>query len=386
MSTMSTFSSHYGPYKQTVSGQPPIENVFIFGAGASFASKAPLMSNFLNTADDLLRSGAFEEDSNEIEEVFKTKTSLGGVYRSSYLDINNIESLFGAIEMGSTLQRLGNFTGKSKISSIRKALVKMIVRTLELSINFRKNTNGVVNDIGDYNRFSEIIKELFPNSCAITFNYDLALDVSLYNQYNDINYCLNLEDNSSFKLLKLHGSTNWAQIMDKENTIVPCPIDRLIESAHSSPGRHSHSRENYKIHASKFIQSDWFTDYLSRNNYSSSRVNDVPVIVPPTWNKTEYHGTLSNVWQAASTALSTARNIYVIGYSLPESDSFFRYLFALSSLNNPSIRCFRVFNPDPKGGEVDNRFSRMIGAGIKDYYQYYPITFRAALDSVFSPK
>ena len=55
------------------------------------------------------------------------------------------------------------------------------------------------------------------------------------------------------------------------------------------------------------------------------------MIVPPTWNKTEYHSNLSHVWHEAAVELGSARNIYVFGYSLPETDSFFRYLFALGT-------------------------------------------------------
>src|SRR5258706_11739933 len=41
-------------------------------------------------------------------------------------------------------------------------------------------------------------------------------------------------------------------------------------------------------------------------------VEPEPVIVPPSWNKSDYHQTLSNVWAAAATDLSEAEYIFII--------------------------------------------------------------------------
>jgi hypothetical protein len=95
------------------------ENVFILGAGASKESGAPLMNEFLDVTEDLLREDAFDSASAEkIKEVFEIITYLQGVYAKSYLDLNNIESLFGAIEMARVINRLGEYPPK-KISEIR---------------------------------------------------------------------------------------------------------------------------------------------------------------------------------------------------------------------------------------------------------------------------
>ena len=71
-----------------------------------------------------------------------------------------------------------------------------------------------------------------------------------------------------------------------------------------------------------------------------------PVIVPPTWNKTQYHHEIAAVWQNTARHLSEAENIFVVGYSLPERDQFFRYLFALGTVGDALVRRFWVFDPD----------------------------------------
>jgi hypothetical protein len=37
------------------------------------------------------------------------------------------------------------------------------------------------------------------------------------------------------------------------------------------------------------------------------------------------HTGLSSVWRAAATHLAEAENVFIIGYSLPDTDEFFRY-------------------------------------------------------------
>ena len=107
-------------------------------------------------------------------------------------------------------------------------------------------------------------------------------------------------------------------------------------------------------------------------------IHEFPVIVPPTWNKTEYHGSITNVWSAAANDLSTARNIYIFGYSLPETDSFFRYLYALGTMGDTRIRRFWVFDPD-SSGLIRNRYEKLLGAGISNRFKYFEEPFSKAL-------
>ena len=90
------------------------------------------------------------------------------------------------------------------------------------------------------------------------------------------------------------------------------------------------------------------------------------MIVPPTWSKGEYHSQLTKVWSRAAAELSDAENIFVSGYSLTETDSFFRYLFALGSVGSARIKRFWVFDTDQGGGKVEQRFRTLRGPGIAE--------------------
>ena len=103
-----------------------------------------------------------------------------------------------------------------------------------------------------------------------------------------------------------------------------------------------------------------------------------PVLVPPTWNKTEHHSALSSVWNRAARELGEAENIFVIGYSLPLSDAFFRYLYALGAVGEATLKRFWVFNPD-NSGEVGDRFVKLLGPGARERFDYYEKTFEQAI-------
>src|SRR4030042_5044469 len=118
---------------------------------------------------------------------------------------------------------------------------------------------------------------------------------------------------------------------------------------------------------------------LSTKKHCDNKVlNSTPVIIPPTWNKTVYHEQLGNIWKRAAYELSKAENIFIIGYSLPETDSFFRYLYALGSESATRIKRFWVFNPDTDG-HVERRFKDLVGRGIENRFLYKPITFDKAI-------
>src|SRR2546422_542427 len=81
------------------------KTVFILGAGASQMAGAPLMSEFLDVADHLWKTGAVTKREDCFKSVFKGIAALQDVHSKARLDFNNIESVFAAFEMASTLNR-----------------------------------------------------------------------------------------------------------------------------------------------------------------------------------------------------------------------------------------------------------------------------------------
>jgi hypothetical protein len=69
------------------------------------------------------------------------------------------------------------------------------------------------------------------------------------------------------------------------------------------------------------------------------------VIVPPTWAKGGQSEVLRPVWAEALRALREAGRVFVIGYSMPSTDEFFRYMLALALAANEGVDKVVVVNP-----------------------------------------
>lgn len=350
------------------------EIVFILGAGASKASGAPLMNEFLEVAEELRKRedlGSFRKD---FDLVFEAISHLQVVHSKADLDLDNIESVFAAFEMG---RLIGNLPGHSSIDfeSLSVSMRRLISKTLERTVRFRF-MHGRIFPLGFYDKFGQLIKELNKDAdggkCSvITFNYDVALDSALDSHDIPPDYCLSEESNpKSIHLLKLHGSLNWASCA-KCGDIIPWTIREFVEKGHlpfSGEGQRGFIEFATKLP-------------LSGLKHCGQSVMPNPIIIPPTWNKTEYHSTLSNIWRHAAKELSEAECIIILGYSLPDTDLFFKYFFALGSVGRSRVKRFWVYNPD---SSIELKFQKLLGPAItaskpKEKFRFFNAPFNNAI-------
>jgi len=197
----------------------------------------------------------------------------------------------------------------------------------------------------------------------LTFNYDIGLDMAFSQQGIRSDYFLgeNTVGGNETKLLKLHGSINWGR-RKGGGAIVPCPMEVLLSGFHPEflePDR-------------TFVTLQVGTNIASLMKQVREDVEETPVIVPPGLFKNEYQGSISRVWQQAAKELEEAEEIIVIGYSLPDTDFFFRNLFALGTVGRKFIRRFAVVNPDKS---IEQRFRSLLGPGTKDRFNYRECNF-----------
>lgn len=355
--------------------------VFILGAGASKQAGAPLMAEFLDVARDLWAKGSVSDSTPSFEKVFQAIGRLQTVHSKSEFDIHNVESVFAAMEMGKTLEKFPGCESVADIDGLIGDMKTVILKTIERTLLFPLEAARGGNV--EYKRYSEpppyrdfvlLLQHLREAAhppqkvSVITFNYDLAMDLALMRDQMGPDYCFaDSRSDRRVPLLKLHGSLNW----------VACPeCDRIATwdiEEYLNKHRPSHRAEE----KAPILVGSQLSEFQCCN-HSFKRE---PVLVPPTWNKADYHRTLSRVWSRAAKELGEAVNIFVIGYSLPESDSFFRYLYALGSVSDYPLQRFWVFNPDKTGG-VEKRFKDLLGPGARDRFQYFPLTFDVAIREI----
>ena len=216
----------------------------------------------------------------------------------------------------------------------------------------------------------------------LTFNYDILLEVALTWAKLPFNYRLPSEpEDEGIPLLKLHGSVNWTRCPDCQDIVA-------LSIPHYLPTVRAHGAQSVVLPLEAALKTNTHSSLWDRegrllDSPCCTRLVLPPFIVPPTWDKGQHHRGLQSVWKAAAEELSSAEQLVVVGYSLPETDAFFRYLFALGLDNHMPLEQIKVIDPTAKeGGDVRRRFGHFLGHGIEKRIQYIPGTFEHTIGLV----
>jgi NAD-dependent SIR2 family protein deacetylase len=330
------------------------------------------MGDFLDVAHDLIRKNKVR-DRKSFELVFDAIAVLPQVHSKATLDVDNVESVFSAFEMAQILGVFGDYE-ESRIAKLDYAMRQVITETVEKSMPLptkKYNDHTYVAPPPPYEEFADLLEHVLEReqSCSvITLNYDLACDYALHCRNVPTIYALDSDEEPSHgvSLLKLHGSLNWARCPACQQ-IVPWRLSNYFT------GRFWPMADMVST-----VQLSLASE-LPTMNHCGAPVASGSVVVPPTWGKTSQHFNLARVWRRAAHELSEAENIFVIGYSMPPSDAFFKYLYALGTVGKTRIRRFWVWNPDPTVGP---RFHELLGPGVQTKFQFIQDTFSAAIEAV----
>ncbi len=344
-------------------------SVFILGAGASKAAGAPIMAEFLDVAQNLLNRSDGVADKSDFEKVFEAIGTLQSAQAKSKLNLTNIESVLSAFEMARILGRMGDAKSEG-IEDLAKSVRKVIVRTLEETMAFPFRKDGILPPQG-YDQFAELIGYLRMEAdpkhsvSVITFNYDIGLDYALH--YKGINATYSLDkdgaDYNGLPLLKLHGSINWAYCPTCSKVLPLTMKDYYQRFPH---GHVISTPDHLNIRISDALH--------SLNHANDHPYDPMSLIVPPAINKTDYYQSMHMVWKRAAHELSEAENIFISGYSLPETDIFFRYLFSLGTIGKKPLRKIWVFDIDDSG-DIEKRFRGLLGTGALERFKYFKAKF-----------
>lgn len=313
-------------------------NVYILGAGFSRLRGLPLISDFMMQMRDALEFHARANHKRECEAIsavldFRLKAS-SAAYRIQ-IDLENIEELFS----------LASASPNPIEESIRLAIAATLDYSLEVkrpqeagftasrdafanSPNWQFENSQFTMPVGSWRvpAYDYIVKTMLGESALnlsgiensfITFNYDTILENSLTSL--NVPYSLGFDEHGTQRsglgprVLKLHGSMNWA---------VP-----------------KGSRTAIKV----------FGSYRDVVNEGLS-----PQLVPPTWKK-DSRGAFNAIWSESLKVLSEATRVVVMGFSIPPTDLHFKYLLAAGLQNNYSLREIVFVNPGEGLNLVRNR-------------------------------
>lgn len=364
---------------------PTDRNVYILGAGFSASAGVPLIRNFLDRAREFYddpSSGLLDFERSEFSRVFEFKRRMAQAREKVRIDLDDIEQLFGLAEISYRLKRVHRETRDSTVYLIAKTIqlsmipwgsrgkigfclpstmiekfrLNYLQDVFNLKLGSSSNEVDVLVDLYDF--FACLVAGIFDSpekrsarkDCIITFNYDLLCDHALtrlgVTPYYHLAYQQKFIDrNKAITLLKLHGSTNWGICSN-------CKDQVIIEPD---------------------LPTDTPLELRNRDCASCGTPNYVPLLIPPSWDKTEYREILEPVWAKAVEELSSATRICIIGYSMPEVDAFFKYLLTLAlSENHQLYRLIVVDSNKPvpayglgglnlsQGTSVEKRYRRLL--------------------------
>jgi hypothetical protein len=162
---------------------------------------------------------------------------------------------------------------------------------------------------------------------VITFNYDLVIEDALFAENIAPDYgfkeqgdeILAYGESHRQLLLKLHGSINWRTDGSGKTTAL---CHQKLHPLLKLPGNQDESL----------------------------------TLIPPSWDKAASTKATREIWMRAVKELSEARQIAIIGYSLPVSDVFFKHLLAISLGRNEVLSVIAVINPSE---EVEERYESL---------------------------
>ncbi len=118
-------------------------------------------------------------------------------------------------------------------------------------------------------------------------------------------------DYETYRLLKLHGSINWYYSATKEKT-----FEQI---------------------------------YLFKGSKEERESKDlVPVIIPPVLDKTGFfkHSTIKSMWSEAKNLLKEAKKVYIIGYSIPQTDLTVKFMLQSYTTKDCEVT---IVNKDEEG-------------------------------------
>jgi hypothetical protein len=353
---------------------------------------------FLSAANSLRRSGGLSEtDKSHFDLVFKGREALKAVHSKSQLDFDNFEEIYSAFDMAALIGKLGALSDE-EVRKLPAAMRRLVTRTIELQMKFPVIKEKVAQAVAfpasgggiriadhlpriapppTYVSFVDVISNRIQESsedvAIITFNYDLGIDYALYCADVRINYGLETQQLSvrerqrSVDLLKLHGSLNWGRCSNtKCNEVVVSEFKDYFSSVKFG----DYVNENT-------VSLDVASRLCAMRHCAPSPLEDDPIIVPPTWNKGGFHSEFKSVWSLAAKHLGEAENIFIIGYSFPKTDQFFKYFFALGSVGDGWIEKVVVCDPDLKVGE---RVQELLGPLVKSKFKSMPLKFENAIE------
>lgn len=344
-----------------------IDNVFLLGAGASFAMSlpangtpnsktTPLDKSFnqrvleLKSRKNWVKDAVKHFDQNWVGQ---EKLSNLGLEEAILKRAGN-HALFDAIHSTRLHDRRNGLT-KCENSEYIQNLSHLITEVL---FSCRQASHNMATDFAHllfkynvwFDRRRGRRRRMAQTNRVITFNYDTILDREI----------LKLERHEKCQLYFDRIGTDpisASSALDRRPIKEPFPF--LVKL---------HGSTNWRVHGEDFIsivdgtctRSKRIPVWTDDGTVPTVKEETSPLIVPPLPNKPITGSSIfSHLWQCAFEYLHEAKRIVIVGYSCPQTDSYAMSL--LSNLKNPKVKEVVVIDP---AVTTLNKYRRLLSTSV----------------------
>lgn len=335
--------------------------VLIFGAGATRGGlpecliPPPVDREFFDIAGRIEGRGTRDLAKRVLKSVWEIFGRTSGV---------GLEEYYREIETRAEIGQFAKSRNQPKDWAKRKTELEELIRrvyihtTMDLSGSRPQPKTSEVHTL--------LLSKLKPSCTVITFNYDLLIEesfgsASLWNPRDGYgltvsgishDWCRKWQAHrggsngeSTIHLLKLHGSLGWVQYKNKNIRLKDRP---------------------YVVRKGRF-------EKIS--------------ILPPGWNKPIGRNPYKKFWREARLKLETCKSLFVLGYSLPETDLLARALFSevvrLRAARKEYLRKLVLVDPSD---EVKGRFIDLFAPALGPHGTVYKYQSMSDLKRLLDPE
>ena len=367
------------------------DNVIIFGAGASVDAGIPTLSNFLKCMKTIVDRKSHDETSIDkskleiLEDAIKIRDEFGVYHKNANFDDNNIEDIL-------SLLSFEKLAGNQKADENYKKFVDAIALTIEItnSVKYNYDENyGKYDQNNLYNSFWIYYFDKFSTAnlpAIITFNYDLVLENSLLRyffseKFKETNksrlnafYIDYGFDKFKTKIFNINKGGNYG------NNDFGTSDELGIKEIKDIKG--IVAQKYFKLHGSL----NFPTDYSNIPYLEIHKVHNSPLIMPPIFNKMNDKFP-SEIWENAIKELRSAKNIIIVGYSLPSTDIYMQYFFKSAFGASTALDKITIYNPTllsdaSISGEMKTRYSNCFSGQLFSKIDFNPILENQNLESI----
>lgn len=324
------------------------DNVFFFGSGFS-KSIIPEYPTLY-------------ELSNRIKQMYENDNSAIGKHFNEEIPsqfYSNIEALLSYLLIDLPYKQADErLIDKALYKNITNKITKYF-QELNDKYNISNDNKKIVNR-NDVSKFANYI--LQNNYTSITLNYDILLDKILYFTKGD-DY--------------IHSN--------KLSTFYKIPIEHLSErgQGYYSMGAMFGSGKPYdiykslvpsiiKLHGSiNWLYSEYVNNQIYFNDWIWSEFKSVdlePYIIPPVLDKNSFYNNtiLIALWQQAFDAIKNAKNIFIYGFSFPDTDYSIKFLFQSALKGREDYKIY-VVNTNHNIQDLKNKYNYIFGEEYCNY-------------------